>query len=223
MITQKFSLPLYPDLSTDFMETNLLPFLKTNKQMIHDIYFTSRIPPFDQDAMGTIFNDDDLGILIGNALVLQEETGIPISAVFNNKFISPNKKNMEMFIKYFSFLYDKGVRSATIPFTSWLMFGEIQKAFPNLYIKNTVLWALDRPRQVYDAFKSGFDYVNVDRNLLRDQQNLKEIHEARLKAQDDFGKEFKLSILYNESCIVNCSFKFSIPDTPFQILHMTYY
>jgi hypothetical protein len=204
MIKQQFSLPLYPDLDPDYMENDLLPFLQTNKELIYDIYFTSRIPPFDQDAMGTVFSDDDLGTLIGNALVLQEETGIPISAVFNNKFISPNKQNMEMFIKYFSFLYDQGVRSATIPFTSWLMFGEIQKAFPELYIKNTVLWALDRPREVYDAFKAGFDYVNVDRNMLRDQKGLKEIHEARLKAQDDFGKEFKLSILYNESCVGNC-------------------
>jgi hypothetical protein len=111
---------------------------------------------------------------------------------------------MELFMRFFKPLYDAGVRSATIPFTTWLMFGEIQKEFPELYIKNTVLHAVDKPRQVYDAFKNGFDYVNLDRNLMRDQKTLEEIHRARLKAQDDFGKELKLSLLYNESCVGNC-------------------
>lgn len=204
MYNFKFSLPLYPDLTPEYMERDLIPFLQSNKNQIFDIYFTSRIPPFDQDAMGTVFTDEDSETLIFNAIAVQEMSGIPISAVFNNKFISPNTHNMELFMKFFKPLYDAGVKSATIPFTSWLMFGEIQKEFPKLYIKNTVLWAVDKPRQVYDLFKNGFDYVNLDRNLMRDQNTLKEIHKARLKAQDDFGKEFKLSILYNESCVGNC-------------------
>ena len=77
-------------------------------------------------------------------MVIQEATGIPVSATFNNKFISPNYQNMKIWIDSFKPLYDIGIRSVTWPFTSWLMFGEIQKVYPDLYIKNTILWALQR-------------------------------------------------------------------------------
>lgn len=201
---KQFTLPLYPDLDPEYLENNIIPFLKDSRESIFDIYFTSRLKPFDQDAMGTIFDPEDVMVLIENALYIQQETGIPVSATFNNKFISPNYQNMKIWIESFKPLYEMGVRSATLPFTSWLMFGEIQKEFPNLYLKNTVLWALTEPRQVYDAFINGFDYVNLDRNLMRSQEKLKLIDEARNAAQERLGKKLRLSILYNESCVGNC-------------------
>ena len=36
-------------------------------------------------------------------------------------------------------LYDEGIRSATISCTHWVATGQIQKAFPDLQIKNTIL------------------------------------------------------------------------------------
>ena len=201
---KQFSLPLYPDIDPAYLNDDIIPFLIENSDSIFDLYFTCRIPPFDQDAMGTIFGEDDWMTPIANALYVQQQTGIPISATFNNKFISPNAQNMRLWIENFKPLYDAGIKSVTLPFTSWLMFGEIQKTFPKLYIKNTVLWALDEPRQVYDAFINGFDYVNLDRNLIRNQEKLKIIDEARNAAQQKLGKKLRLSVLYNESCVGNC-------------------
>ena len=202
--TLKFSLPLYPDLDSGYIENELIPYLIENKNNIHDIYFTTRMPPFDQDAMGTIFSDEDIMSMIGNAIIIQQKTGITVSAVFNNKFISPSYDNMVIFINHFKMLYSIGVRSVTIPFTSWLMFGDIQREFPDLIIKNTVLHALDEPRQVYDTFMSGFEYVNLDRNLMRNQTKLQEIDEARKVAEKKLNKKLYLSLLYNENCIGNC-------------------
>jgi hypothetical protein len=201
---RQFSLPLYPDLDPEYLNDDIIPFLTENRESIFDIYFTCRIPPFTQDAMGTVFDPDDLIPIIGNALYVQQQTGIPISATFNNKFISPNYHNMKQWIDSFKPLYKAGIKSVTLPFTAWLMFGDIQKEFPDLYIKNTVLWALDEPRQIYDAFINGFDYVNVDRNLMRNQEKLKHIDRARKTAEQKLGKKLKLSILYNESCVGNC-------------------
>lgn len=200
----QFSLPLYPDLSPEYIQDELIPYLIKNKDNIHDIYFTTRMAPFDQDAMGTIFTEEDQISLIANALIIQQETGITVSAVFNNKFISPRKENLDLFISHFKLLYQAGIRSCTIPFTSWLMFGTIQKEFPELIIKNTVLHALDEPRQVWDAFINGFDYVNLDRNLMRNQKKLKEIDLARKMAEEKLGKKLYLSLLWNENCIGNC-------------------
>ena len=200
----KFSLPLYPGLDEKYMEKRLIPFLIKNKNIIFDIYFTSRIPPFEQDAMGTLFNKDDIAIMISNAILIQEETAITVSATFNNKFISPSYENFKIWIENFKILYEYGIRSVTIPFTSWLLFKEIKKEFPNLYIKNTVLWALKEPREVYNAFLNGFDYVNLDRNLLRNINRLKKIDKARKKAEKKLNKKLKLSILFNENCIGNC-------------------
>ena len=51
-------------------------------------------------------------------------------------------------------MYEAGIRSATIPHTHWVATGQIQKAFPDLFIKNTILrnvseqmlaYALGRP------------------------------------------------------------------------------
>jgi hypothetical protein len=200
----KFSLPLYPDLESTYIEEDLIPFLIQNKNNIYDIYFTTRMAPFDQDAMGTLFEPEDIMSMISNALIIQQTTGITVSAVFNNKFISPSKENLDLFVKNFRMLYNAGIRSCTLPFTSWMMFGVIQKEFPELIVKNTVLDALDEPRQVYDAFMAGYEYVNLDRNLMRNQNKLKEIDEARKVAEVKLNKKLYLSLLWNENCIGNC-------------------
>ena len=54
-----FSLPINPKLSEDFVVNTFLPFLKEYKEYILDLYFTCRIPPFTQDAMGDTFVEDN--------------------------------------------------------------------------------------------------------------------------------------------------------------------
>jgi len=204
MESLKFSLPIYPDLSADYIEKEFIPFLIQNKNSIYDLYFTTRMAPFNQDAMGTIFSNEDIMSMITNAIIIQQKTGITVSAVFNNKFISPKKENLDLWVKNFRMLYKMGIRSCTLPFTSWMMFGIIQKEFPELIVKNTILDSLDEPRQVYDAFIAGYNYVNLDRNLMRNQNKLKIIDEARKTAEKKLGKKLYLSLLWNENCIGNC-------------------
>jgi hypothetical protein len=195
----KFSLPLNPKLSEqDFFQ--LVNFCKKNKEHIYDIYFTCRIAPFLQDAMGDIFiqTSDNL-FAIDTALHFQKETGIPVSATFNNIEIRPDQKNLDIWIKSFRPLYDKGIRSCTLPHTTWLLTGQIQKEFPELFIKNTILRAVKEPREVAQLAEAGFHYVNLDRALMRDQDRLREIKKVKEKYN------IKISLLANEGCIGGCS------------------
>ena len=98
------------------------------------------MPPFMQDAMGEIFSTtNDAQQVVKNSLFIMQQTGIPLSATFNNIWIRPDQKNLDTFIQNFRFLYDNGVRIATIPHTSWVSTGQIQREYPDLYIKNTCL------------------------------------------------------------------------------------
>ena len=79
----RFSLPLNTKLPEDFVLNTFIPFLKEHKDYIYDIYFTCRMPPFVQDAMGDVI-DGDMRDTTLNALYVSQETGIPLSATFNN-------------------------------------------------------------------------------------------------------------------------------------------
>jgi hypothetical protein len=193
-----FSIPLNPKLnekqSLDFVE-----FCKEYRDYIYDIYFTCRIAPFLQDAMGDIFiqTEDNL-TAIDNALFISHETGIPLSATFNNLEVRPSQKNLDLWIKNFRKLYDSGVRSVTIPHTHWVMTGQIQSEFPDLFIKNTILRNVDEAREVANLARAGFHYVNLDRDLMRDHNRLREIQ--RVKEQYNI----KISLLANEGCLGGC-------------------
>ena len=111
-----FSLPINPKLSPEFIDSDFIPFLKKHSNLIYDLYFTTRMPPFMQDAMGDVFRSvNDAQGAVKNALYISQETDIPLSATFNNIWVRPDQKNLDEFIKNFKFLYDNGVRCATIP------------------------------------------------------------------------------------------------------------
>ena len=196
-----FSLPINPKLNENFVENNFIPFLKTYKHLIFDLYFTCRMPPFMQDAMGDVFMSDKETTL--NALYISEQTGIPLSATFNNIYVIPNQKNLDLFIENFKPVYDSGVRIATIPHTSWVLTGQIQKEFPDLYIKNTILREVSKPNEIVSLAKAGFNYINLDRDLMRDKDQL-----LRLKEAKDFcilnSMPIKFSMLANEGCWGAC-------------------
>jgi hypothetical protein len=199
-----FSVPLNPKLDEkQFLD--FYQFCERNKDWIADIYFTSRIAPFTQDAMGDIITIvEDQSSLIENALNIQKALGIPVSATFNNIQVPPTQQNLDKFIINFKRLYDAGIRTATIPHTHWLATGQIQLAFPELFIKNTILRDVRTPAEVVALAQVGFDYINLDRDLMRDRDTLLRLKEAKQWIKDTMGKDIKFSLLANEGCLGSC-------------------
>lgn len=194
----KFSIPLNPKLSEKSFY-HYVEFCQKYKEHIYDIYFTSRIPPFVQDAMGDVFiGDSSHAHIVENALELQSSLGIKVSATFNNVQVRPDQKNLDTWIKSFAPLYKAGVRSCTLPFTTWMLTGQIQSEYPELFIKNTILNGVTEARQVASLAEAGFHYVNLHRDLMRDHDRLREIK----KVKDKY--DVKLSLLANEGCLGNC-------------------
>ena len=75
--------------------------------------------------------------------------------------------------------------------------------YPELFIKNTILREVTRANEVVALAKAGFHYVNLDRDLMRDHQQLKEIKRAK-EYCERIGKPVKLSMLVNETCWGGC-------------------
>ena len=196
-----FSLPINPKLPREFVDEKFIPFLVKHEDYIFDLYFTCRMPPFEQDAMGDIFAKPQEVTM--NALYISQKTGIPLSATFNNIFVRPDQENLDLFIKNYKFVYDAGVKIATIPHTSWILTGQIQKEFPELFIKNTILREVTRPNEIVSLAKAGFHYINLDRDLMRDRNQLLAIKEAKDYCAS-IGKPVKLSLLANENCWGGC-------------------
>ena len=99
-----FSLPINPKLDKQFTDGIFIPWLTKYKPYIKDLYFTCRMPPFTQDAMGDTFAGD-LSQLVFNALVISRETEIPISATFNNIYVRPDQEGLDLFIHNFKQIY----------------------------------------------------------------------------------------------------------------------
>ncbi len=191
-----FSIPLNPKLNQSQFN-QFLSFVKRRKDLIYDVYFTCRIDPFNQDAMGDVFVNDP-NDLIENALIIQNELGVKVSATFNNIQVRPDQHNLDLWIKNFKPLYERGIRSCTLPHTHWVLTGKIQKEFPELLIKNTILRNLNTAAQVAKAAESGFHYINIDRALMRDLDTLEKIRQVKEK----YG--VKIALLANEGCLGNC-------------------
>lgn len=197
-----FSLPINPKIDEQFANDYLIPFLKKHKEYIFDLYFTCRMPPFMQDAMGDVF-EDDLRQTTFNAIYIQKQTGIPLSATFNNIYVRPSQELLDLWIANFKPLYEAGIRTVTIPHTSWVLTGQIQKEFPELYIKNTILHEVTKANDIVSLAKAGFHYVNLDRDLMRDHDQLRRLKEAKEYCAS-IGKPVKFSMLANEGCWGGC-------------------
>jgi len=201
---QNFSIPLNPKLDYQSFTERFIPFLEKHKEYIYDVYFTSRIPPFGQDAMGDVFHQGDWSAISQNAVQIQEILGIPVSATFNNINVAPTMQNLHTWCKNFAPMYEAGVRIATLPHTIWMLQGVIQKQFPELRVKNTILRNVQRANEVVKLAEAGFYYVNLDRDLMRDRDKLLEIKEAKEYVRKNICPDFKISLLANEGCWGNC-------------------
>ena len=198
-----FSVPLNPKLTPDQFDY-FLNFLKKYKHLIYDVYFTSRIPPFTQDAMGDVFNETQFNLLNENAFIIPKVTGVPLSATFNNIEVPPTSENLTIFIQNFKKLYDKGVRIVTIPHTLWMLTGRFQKEYPDVLIKNTILRNTQRANEVIKQVEAGFHYINFDRDLMRDEDTLKRMQDVKKYCKEKLGVNVKYSLLANEGCWGNC-------------------
>lgn len=206
-----FSVPLFVGCTRQDFDT-FKDFLKKHNDFIYDIYYTHTLPPFNEDGVGGIGQSSEFEKSIytdlDEVLSIQRDLDIKVSLTFNNIFISPSEKNLNLFIKNFAPLYEKGVRSITLPFTNWVFSGKIDKAYPGLFKKNTVLWKVHSPREIWNLAEAGFDYINLDRSLLRNRDLLLEVGEARDEYYKQRGKYIYLSILANESpCQGHCPFR----------------
>lgn len=198
-----FSVPLNPKLTPDQFDY-FLNFLKKYKHLIYDVYFTSRIPPFTQDAMGDVFSETQFNLLNENAFIIPKVTGVPLSATFNNIEVPPTSENLNIFIQNFKKLYDKGVRIVTIPHTLWMLTGRFQKEYPDVLIKNTILRNTQRANEVIKQVEAGFHYINFDRDLMRDEDTLKRMQDVKKYCKEKLGVNVKYSLLANEGCWGNC-------------------
>lgn len=199
-----FSIPLNPYTSAEDFNNLFIPFLQRNKDWIYDVFVTCRVPPFLQDAMGATFKEEQLVQMFRNAMALQEKTGVTVSATFNNINVPATAENLEIFVSNLRYLYDAGLRSMTQPHNHWMMSGVFKKEFPELQVKNTVLNRVASPQDFWNACEAGYDYINIDRILLRDETTLKKIKEAQLKFQEKTGKYVPFALLANEGCRGRC-------------------
>ena len=196
-----FSLPFSPHMSLEDYQNHYLPFVLEYKPYIYDIFTTIRIPPFMHDAMGGNFDSKSL---ILKSLKVQKDTGINVSATFNDTSVTPTQENLKIFIENFRPLYEAGIRSATIPIFHWMLSGEIKKAFPDLKMKNTVLSEVDNAQSYWLAAQAGYNIVNIDRNILRSHDVLVEIKKAQALFESRYGNAPKTQILANEQCSPHC-------------------
>ena len=204
MTKSVFSLPINPKLDKQFTDGIFIPWLTKYKPYIKDLYFTCRMPPFTQDAMGDTFAGD-ISQLVFNALVISRETEIPISATFNNIYVRPDQEGLDLFIHNFRQIYENyNVRIATIPHTTWVSSGQIQSAFPDLKIKNTIIRNVCKANDIVNLAKAGFHYINLDRDMMRDKNGLLEIKKAKEYCKK-IGKPVEISLLANEGCWGGCS------------------
>ena len=199
-----FSLPINPKIDSKYAETVFVPWLKRYKDYIYDLYFTCRMPPFTHDSLGDVFQGDVRQLFYNAKAISDDAGGIPLSATFNNIYVRPDIEQLDLFVKNFAQLYELGVKTVTLPHTSWLSTGIIQKEFPELKIKNTILRNVTKPNEIVALAKVGFHYINLDRDLMRDREALKKIKKAKEYCAE-IGKPVELSLLANEGCWGGCS------------------
>ena len=199
-----FSLPINPKIDSKYAETVFVPWLKRYKDYIYDLYFTCRMPPFTQDSMGDVFQGDVRQLYYNAKAISDDAGGIPLSATFNNIYVRPDIEQLDLFVKNFAQLYEQGVKIVTLPHTSWVTTGILQKEFPELKIKNTILRNVTKPNEIVALAKVGFHYINLDRDLMRDREALKKIKKAKEYCAE-IGKPVELSLLANEGCWGGCS------------------
>ena len=80
----------------------------------------------------------------------------------------------------------------------------LKEHFPEMKIKNTILRKVATAQDFWYSAEQGFDYINVDRILMRDIEELKNIRRAQLMFQQKHGRYVEIALLTNEGCLGRC-------------------
>ena len=203
MKKQLFSMPFNLLIGEKEVNETFIPFLKQYREFIYDIYFACYVPPFVNDAMGmgNSLNENTYKEIFKFMIWIQERFGIKVSATFNNFSVIPTYENLTLFIDNLKPFYEAGLRSITIPHSHWARIGDIKAAYPDMFIKNTLLRGVYDPQEYVNAVESGFDLVNIDCSNIRDRDNLIKLKKAYKKYKKP------ISILANEVCRGRCPIK----------------
>jgi hypothetical protein len=208
MIDVKLSLALPHNLPHQGPEDDqLVARLVRARDHIYDANVTCRVAPFTTDAMGPIVDPTGAMMHVADALRLQRRTGIRVSGLFNNVHVPPTHENLELFVRGLEPLYEQGLRSITVPHTLWMKFGLLQRRFPDLTIKSTILRRVRSGQDFWNLAEAGFDYVMIDRLALRDRHVLKQLRAAQGEFAARYGKRVVLAALVAERvCRGDCPF-----------------
>lgn len=207
--TVKFTLSLSPSLSRGnfdlLAQKDVVERLLKFADRIHDINFTCHIEPFMRDAHGVYLTPEENEVHLTQMLALQKRTGIRVSPVFNDIYVPNTSEQLDRFLASFEPLYQRGIRSLTIPHVLWMKMKPIRESFPGLHIKTTALRRVRTAQEFWNMAEAGFDYVNIDRLLVRDLIILKEVRKAQEKFYEHSGKHVLISIIDGEGCPGTCA------------------
>ena len=186
----------------EYFKETYEPFVAKYKDWIHDIYFTYTIDGVGDAMGGSDFSDNKY--VIKKVLYLKDKYGVSICPTYNNIFQAPTEELSRAFERALDRFISWGVDIIQVPFVHWLMAYEYHNKYSNLKFKDTVLQRTDTAQDVWLKAKAGFDFINIDRNLLRNEDRLKEIKRAVDKFKIEYGKDIKIVILANELCRGKC-------------------
>ena len=175
---------------------------------IDDIYFGKEFL-FDNgikyirygNVMNVYASDEQVDYLFK----IQREFDISISLTMNSlnppKELVLDKTILKEFLLFIKSFYDRGLRVCTISDVHLIKTGILQKHFPLMKWKNTVNHNISDTQSFINFAHLGYDYIQLDRSLVRNISELKKIHKVNLKYKK------KLYLLASEYCMYNCPFK----------------
>jgi hypothetical protein len=136
---------------------------------------------------------------------IQDELGISLSLTLNSMKPPPDllydNKVLGSFISFLKSFYDRGLKVVTISDIHLIKTGILQKEFPLMKFKNTVNHKVSNTQDFINFANLGYDYIQLDRSLTRNIEELKKIN----KLNQNYQK--KLYLLASEYCMYNCPFK----------------
>lgn len=194
----KFSLPYVSGIGEYI---NRLPSVKREK--IYDIYFSdNRLNPSNRFAW---YDDDDIeDTKWGELLQVQEQHGIYAHYVVNpsvwhNNVYSSGMQDIKTILDK---VWRKGVKWLTINNPLLLRQKEFREDIPPFKIKLSINNHISSLEEVVFAYENNnIQHIILDRNINRNMDELKRIHEW------SNGKNISFTLLAQEGCITQCQWK----------------
>ena len=187
----------------EYYEKEFEPFVAKYKDWIHDIYFTY-VPKGVGDVMGQQSRRKESKIILRRVLDLKDKYGVSICPTFNNIYEQPTYELGKSYDEAINRLVAMGVDIIQVPYVHWIKEWKYKEKFPDVRFKDTVLQRTYFPQEVWLKAESGFDIINIDRNVLRNEDNLKKLVEMKAKFKKEHGRDIEIVILANEKCRGYC-------------------